>query len=152
MGSGLRLDAVGVGAPNVLGTIHATMQDNLLVNNRFGLIVHAAFPVNNTNRKGNVDLTLGRNVFARSCQTDLLVSLSRHTTALGLTNAPWLLNSTFEIALRANLDWDDVWFGHADGFGNTLVVDGETIAPGTRHFYDAAGCPGLAAAPVAGNP
>ena len=48
VGVGIRMDAVGVGAPNMYGTIHAVVQDNLLVNNRFGMIVHGAFPVANT--------------------------------------------------------------------------------------------------------
>ncbi len=143
VGTGIRLDAVGVGAPNVHGTIHAVVRDNALVNNRFGMIVHAAFPVANSDRKGDVDLRLGGNVFHQSCQTDLLVSLSRHTTALGLSNSPYLLNSTFTLALGGDVSWDQVWFSHPAGFGNTLVVDGQTIANGSRQFYDAAGCPGL---------
>ena len=140
VGVGIRMDAIGVSAPNVYGTIHAVVQDNLLVNNRFGMIVHAAFPVNNTNRNGNVELTLGGNVFQQTCQANLLVSLSRHTTGLGLNNAPYLLNSTFQLTLNGDLDWADAWYSHPAGFGNTLVVDGATIANGARQFYSAAGC------------
>ena len=33
VGVGIRLDALGVGAPNVHGVVHAVVQDNLLVNN-----------------------------------------------------------------------------------------------------------------------
>ena len=29
-----------------------------------------------------------------------------------------------------------------DGFGNTLIVNGQPIANGVRQFYDAVGCPG----------
>lgn len=36
----------------------------------------------------------------------------------------------------------DAWFGHPDGFGNTLIVDGQTIPNGVRAFYDDNGCPG----------
>ena len=36
-----------------------------------------------------------------------------------------------------------VWFGHPAGYGNTLVVDGDTIPNGTGQFYDATSCPGL---------
>jgi hypothetical protein len=143
VGTGIRVDAIGVGAPNVHGTIHAIIRDNALVNNRFGMIVHAAFPVANTDRKGDVDVTLGGNKFQQSCQTNLLVSLSRHTTALGLTNNPYLLNSTFQLTLNGNVSWDDVWFSHPAGFGNTLVVDGQTIPNGGRQSYAPAGCPGL---------
>ena len=143
VGVGIRVDAIGVGAPNVHNTIHARIRDNLLVNNRFGLIVHAAFPVAGTDRTGNVDVTLGGNHIEQSCQAKLLVSLSRHTTALGLTNNPYMLNSTFQLSLAGDLSWDEAWYGHAAGFGNTLIVDGQTIANGGRQFYDAAGCPGL---------
>jgi hypothetical protein len=55
---------------------------------------------------------------------------------------PYLLNSTFNLALNGNLSWDDAWYSHPEGFGNTLVVDGQVIANGTRQFYDATGCPG----------
>jgi hypothetical protein len=143
VGTGIRVDALGVGAPNVLNTIHADIRDNLLVNNRFGMIVHAAFPVRATNLRSDVDVTFGGNEIQQSCQAKLLVSLSRHTTALGLTSNPYLLNSTFQLTLGGDLDWDEVWYGHPAGFGNTLLVDGQPIANGNRQFYDAAGCPGL---------
>jgi hypothetical protein len=141
VGTGIRVDALGVGAPNVSNTVHAVIRDNLLVNNRFAMIVHAAFPVANTTLKGDVDVTLGGNVIQQSCQAKLLVSLSRHTTALGLTSNPYLRNSTFQLTLGGDLSWDEAWYGHPAGFGNTLVVDGQTIANGNRQFYSAAGCP-----------
>jgi len=151
VGTGIRVDAIGVGAPDVHGTIHAVIQDNALVNNRFALIVHGAFPVANTDRIGNVDVTFGGNVLQQSCQTNLLVSLSRHTNALGLTSRPYLLNSTFRLALGGDVSWEDVWFAHPDGFGNALIVDGQTIANGGRQSYDATGCPGLAASSAAAS-
>jgi hypothetical protein len=55
--------------------------------NRFGMIVHAAFPVPGTVRKGDVDVMLGGNVFEQTCQARLLLSLSRHTIAL--CHASW---------------------------------------------------------------
>jgi hypothetical protein len=142
-GVGLRVEVVGVGAPNVHNIIHAVLQDNLLVNNRFGIIVHAGFPVPNTNLHADVDVTLGGNVIHKSCQTDLLVSLSRHVQALGVGTSPYLLNSTFRLELGGDVDWNDAWFSHPAGFGNTLVVDGQVIENGNRQFYDATGCPGL---------
>jgi hypothetical protein len=142
VGVGIRVDAVGVGAPNVHNTIHAVIRDNLLVNNRFGLIVHAAFPLPGTDLKGDVDVIYGGNTILQSCQAKLLVSLSRHTTALGLSAQPYLLNSTFRVSLGGDLDWSDAWFSHPAGFGNTLVVDGEMIANGSRQFYEETGCPG----------
>jgi hypothetical protein len=144
VGVGIRMDAVGVLPPDVHGTIHAVVQDNLLVDNRFGMIVHAAFPVADTDRRGDVDVTLGGNVFQGSCQTNLFVSFARHQTGLGIDPKPrpYLLESTFRLTLNGNLNPDDVWLSHPDGFGNTLVVDGQVIANGSRQFYDAVGCPG----------
>jgi hypothetical protein len=140
VGVGIRMDAVGVAAPNVHGTIHAIVQDNTLLNNRFGMIVHAAFPTATTDRRGDVDLTLGGNVFQGSCEVNLLVSFARHTTALGLTNNPYLLNSTFRLTLGGDVSWEDVWFSHPAGFGNTLEVDGGAIANGARQFYHPEPC------------
>lgn len=143
VGVGLRVDAVGVGAPNVHNTIHAVMRDNLLVNNRFGIIVHAAFPVAGTSLTSDADVTLGGNVILQSCQTKLLVAFSRHTTALGLSSLPYLHNSTFQLSLGGDVSWSDAWFSHPPGLGNTLVVDGQTIDNGARQFYSATGCPAL---------
>ena len=140
VGVGIRIDAVGVGAANVHGTVHADVEDNLLLNNRFGIIVHAAFPTAVTDRRGDVDLTLNGNDFEGSCEANLLVAFARHTTVLGLANTPYLLNSTFRLTLNDDVSWDDVWYGHPDGFGNTLVVDGNVIANGSRQFYNPAPC------------
>lgn len=143
VGVGVRLDVVGVGAPAVHGTIHAVIQDNLLVNNWFALMVHAAFPTATTDRRGDVDVALGGNVFQGNCQANLFVSFARHQTGLGIdpNPKPYLLNSTFSFTLNGNLSWDDVWYAHPDGFGNTLVVDGQVLPNGSRSFYDPTGCP-----------
>jgi hypothetical protein len=144
VGVGIRVEAVGTMAPNVHNVVHSIIQNNLLVNNRFGIIVHGGFPVAGTDLRGDVQVTLGGNVIEQSCQTKLLVALSRHMRTLGLNAAfPYLLNSTFTLSLGGNLDWNEVWFGHPAGLGNTLIVDGQPIANGVRQFYDAAGCPGL---------
>lgn len=144
VGVGLRVEAVGTMAPDVHNTIRAILQDNLLVNNRFGIIVHGGFPLAGSLLRSDVDVTLRGNTIQQSCQTKLLVSLPRHQRTLGLNAAlPYLLNSTFRLDLGGNLSWDEAWFGHEAGFGNTLLVDGEAIANGSRQFYSAAGCPGL---------
>lgn len=140
-GGALRVDALGLRASHVPNKVHAVIRDNLLVNNRFALIAHAAFPAAGAANKSDVDVTLGGNVFEQTCQARLLVSLSRHTTALGLTTNPYLLNSTLRLDLGGDVDWDAVWYSHPAGFGNTLIVDGQTIPNGSRHFYDAFGCP-----------
>lgn len=56
---------------------------------------------------------------------------------------PYLVNSTFSLTLNRDVDWNDVWFGHPAGFGNTLIVDGQIIANGTRQFYRGPTCPGI---------
>ncbi len=146
-GTGLRLEAVGIFAPDVHGTIRASIHDNLLVNNRFGMIFHAAFPAPDTRLRGDLDVTLSGNVIQQSCQTKLLVAFTRHKTAFGLENDPYLRNSTYRVRLGGDIEWSDAWFSNPVGFGNTLVVDGHTIPNGTRQFYSEETCPGLAAAP-----
>jgi hypothetical protein len=83
-GVGIRIDAIGVFAPDVHGTIRASIHDNLLVNNRFALIFHGGFPNPDTQLRGDVDVTLRGNVMKQSCQANLLVGFSRHKTILGL--------------------------------------------------------------------
>jgi hypothetical protein len=141
VGVGIRVDAEGVNGSTVHNTVHALIQDNLLVNNRFGMIIHGAFPV--VGGTSDLDVTLGGNVVEQSCETKLLVSFSRHQTTLGIKAFPFLTNSTFALTLNGDVDWNDVWFGHPAGFGNTLIVDGQLIANGTRQFYSATGCPGI---------
>jgi len=138
VGVGLRVGAIGVGAPNVVGTTRVDARDNLLVNNRFGVIVEAAFPVVNTALRGDIDFTLHGNTIAASCQTNLLVAFTRHTTALGLASLPYLRNATYALSLGGDISWADAWYGHPAGFGNTLLVDGETIGNRVKHSYDAA--------------
>ena len=137
VGAGVRVGAVGVGAPSVQGTSVVTIQGNALINNNFAVIVEGAFPVANTSLRGDLDVTFGGNQLQQSCQSNLLVSFSRHTTALGLSSLPYLRNSTFTLTLRGNLNWSDAWFSDPGGLGNSLIVDGQTIANGERQLYDA---------------
>jgi hypothetical protein len=143
VGVGLRVDAVGVGAPNVYNTIHAVMRDNRLVNNRFGIIVHAAFAHTGNLREGNVDVTLGGNQILGSCQAKLLVAFARHNTALGTANTPYMHDSTFRLWLNGDVSWSEVWYSHPAGLNNTLIVDGTVMDNGARQFYSQNGCPGL---------
>jgi hypothetical protein len=143
VGVGIRLGAIGVGSPDVAGHIRARIHDNALINNRFGMIFEAAFPVPGAKLKGDIDATIYGNKFVQSCQTNLLIAFSRHTTVLGLTDLPYLLNSTYRIDLNGNLKFRDVWYGDPAGFGNRLFVDGHLIPNGARQFYSADGCPNL---------
>jgi len=136
VGVGIRVGAIGVGAPSVAGLAHVEAYNNVLVNNRFAMIVDASFPMPNTLRKGDIELTLHGNVFSASCQNNFLVSLARHTTGLGLANTPYLLNSSYTLNLGGDIAWDDVWYSHPPGFGNTLTVDGTVIPNGSRNAYD----------------
>ena len=138
VGVGIRVGAIGNGAPNVVGLARVEARDNLLVSNTFAMIVEAAFPVKNTLLKGDIELTLHGNTFVTSCQNHLLVSLSRHTTGLGLTNFPYLQNSSYTLTLGGDIAWEDVWYSHPSGFGNTLTVDGVVIPNGSRNAYDGA--------------
>jgi hypothetical protein len=103
-------------------------------------------------RKGKNQIKIGDFATALSSAESVASTRSRRSCCvavpardhgLGLSANPYLLNSTFQLALGGDVDWSDAWFSHPDGFGNTLVVDGQTIANGSRHFYDAVGCPGL---------
>ena len=117
-------------------TAHVVARDNTLVYNRFNLIVEAAVPVATGSLRGDIDLSLSGNTLAESSQSNLLVSFSRHTTALGLTNLPYLRNSTYTLSLGGDVSWDDAWYGHPAGVGNTLTVDGVTMPNGVKHAYD----------------
>ena len=98
-----------------------------------------------------MDVSLSGNVMQQSCQTNLLVAFTRHTTALGLQQDAYLLNSTYRLQLGGNIQWKDVWYSHPVGFGNTLLVDGNLIANGARQFYCASAlCPGRQASAAAG--
>ena len=136
VGVGVRIAAVGVGAPNVAGTARVLVRGNTLANNTFGIIAEAGFPLVNTALKGDIDLTLDGNTITRSCQRDFFISFSRHQTGLGLQNAPYLRNSSYAIALNGNVAWENVWFSHPTGTGNALIVDGELMQHGQRAAYD----------------
>ena len=138
IGVGIRIGAIGIGAPNVAGTSRVTARSNSLINNGFGIIIDAAFPVAGSALRGDVDLTLADNIIQQSCQANLLVSFSRHTTALGLTNVVYSRGSTYALTLGGNASWNDAWFRHPAALGNSLMVDGQPIASGARAFYDAA--------------
>lgn len=136
VGVGLRIGAIGVGAATVEGTSKATFTGNTLVGNTFGIIVEAAF-VNATGRRGDIELTTSGNVISQSCQNDVLVSTTNSQTGLGTATSLSLLNSSFKLNLGADIPWDRAWYHNPAAVGNTLVVNGATIATGSRVAYDA---------------
>jgi hypothetical protein len=149
--AGIRIGAVGLGAPDVHGTSHITVRDNLLVNNNFGLMIDALFPQPDTELRGDVDLTTSGNVVRQNCQADLLVAFARHTTALGITGGVYLRNSTYRLTLGGDLPFGDAWFSNPGGLGNTLLVDGHAIGHITRQFFDPNSCPGATLATAQGT-
>ena len=100
-------------------------------------LVEAGFPVAGSALRGDAIITTRGNRFSASCQRDLLVSLSRHTTGLGLANAPYLRNSRYLLDLGVDVPWGAAWFANPDGLGNSLVVNGATIPNGRLTAYDA---------------
>ena len=148
--AGIRVGAVGLGAPNIRGTSHIHVRDNLLVNNNFGLMIDALFPRPGTELKGDVDLNASGNVVRQSCQAPLFVAFARHTTALAGDGLPYLLNSTYRLSLGGDLRFSDAWFSNPKGLGNTLRVNGRLIAHTTRQFFDPTTCPGTAAITASG--
>lgn len=140
VGVGLRIDAIGIGGPDVLGTSKVTMTGNNLVGNTFGITVHAAFPVAGTALRGDVELTTSGNTFSQNCQADFYVAFQRHQNGFGLTSlfpSP-MLNSTFKLSLGSDISWDNSWFANPPGLGNTLIVNGQNMPSGSRTSYDAA--------------
>ncbi len=136
VGVGIRLGAMGIGAPTVVSTSKVTVTGNTLVNNTFGMLIEAAFPVASGSLRGDIEATTSGNTILQSCQNILLVSFSRHTTGLGLTNQPYLRNSTYNLKFGSDISWDNAWYANPAGFGNTLMVNDAAIASGTKQSYD----------------
>jgi hypothetical protein len=136
VGVGLRVGAIGVDASDVIGTANVTFTDNDLVNNTFGIIIEAAFVRAGTPRRGDITLSTSGNTITSSCQTDVLVTLTNSQTGLGIGTGPALLNSTYNLTLSGDIDFDQAWYAHPAGQGNTLIVNGQPIANGIRRAFD----------------
>lgn len=135
VGTAVRVAAVGINAPNVTGTSVMTVRDNYLHDNRFGIIVEAGFPVAGSRLRGDVIFASSGNRVTASCQVSLLVSFSRHTTGLGLANAPYLRDSRFALTLGSDVPWSEAWYANVDGMGNTLEVNGTPVPAGRNAQY-----------------
>ena len=83
-------------------------------------------------------MKLSGNTISGSCQTDLFVAFTRHATALGAAQLtrPYLKSSTYTISLGGDVAWSNAWYANVAGQGNTLVVDGATMAPGKSMAYN----------------
>ncbi|MEP6762995.1 MAG: Ig-like domain-containing protein [Gemmatimonadaceae bacterium] len=138
VGVGIRVGAMGVFAPNVVGSSTATISGNSLVNNRFGIILEAAFPVIGGSLRGDLDITTSGNTFSGSCENNFYVAFARHATGLGLNTQAYLKNSTYKLTLGTDVPFASAWYANPAGNGNTLIVNGATIANGTKHSYDTA--------------
>jgi hypothetical protein len=138
VGFAVRILGLGVSSAAVPQSTRVALEDNEFTGNTFGLILDAGFPQAGALRKGDLDVTLRHNTISGSCQVNLLVAFTRHTGALGVTTNPYLQNSTFRLDLGGDLAWADAWYSHPGGNGNTLVVDGATIANGQQVAYDPA--------------
>ena len=138
VGAGIRVGAMSLGAQNVINASKVTITKNNLVGNTFGVIIDAAFPVAGSTLRGDIDVNMSGNTITRSCQNDLLVSFTRHQSGLGLTSPfpSYLRNSTYAFTLGSEISWDSAWVAHAPGFGNTLLVNGQTMANVNRTAYD----------------
>lgn len=137
-GIGVRIAAIGPGAPNVAGTARVAVISNNLSNNRFAIVAEAGFPVANTALRGDIDLTVADNILNGSCQAPMLIALNSQASAVGLQSGPSLRNSTFTVSLDGNFAWSAAWYSHPAGAGNTLTVDGNAVATGKLAPYDAA--------------
>ena len=139
-GIGLRVAAIGPGAPNVTGTARVIAQDNDLSDNRFGVVAEAGFLVAGTAQRGSIDLKLKGNTLTGSCQVGLLVAFNGQATAVGTQAGISTRNSTITLDLGNDISWADAWYSHPAGAGNTLMVNGQPVPNGSRAAYDARPC------------
>ena len=142
IGFALRVLALGPGTAGVPQATTVRVRRNDFDSNTFGIVVDGGFPAAGALRRGDLTVRLAHNRIAGSCHAPLLVAFTRHTGALGVTVNPYLVNSTFALALGGDVAWADAWYAHPDGLGNTLLVDGVLQPTGTRVAYDPArSCP-----------
>lgn len=140
VGAGIRVGGIALGAQDIVNASRITVTRNSLVGNTFGVIIDAAFPVAGSALRGDIEVNMSGNTITRSCQNDLLVSFTRHQSGLGLVSPfpSYLRNATYALTLGSEFPWETAWVAHPAGFGNTLLVNGQTMANGTRTAYDAA--------------
>ena len=139
-GAGVRLAGIGIGVPDVRGSIHARVHHNRLVNNTFGVMVEASFPEPDSRLRADIDLELGGNAIQRSCQADLYVTFERHSRSPEPGDL-YLRNSTYRLTLGGDVLFRDAWVSNPAGLGNTLLVNGRRIGHRTHQPFDELTCP-----------
>ena len=118
--------------------------DNTFTNNVFAVVVDAGFPTPVNTKRDSVDVSLSGNTMINSCENDLLVTFTRHTSALGIVTTPppqYLVNTVFRLTL-IGLNWNDAWYANLPTIGNTntLTANGVPIAAGSVHSFNASLC------------
>jgi len=139
VGAGIRLGGEALGAQDVINVSRMIVTGNNLVGNTFGVIIDAAFPVAGTALRADIQANINGNTVSGSCQNDILISFTRHQSGLGLVSPfpSYLRNSTYNLGLGSEFPWEKAWVAHPPGFGNTLIVNEETMPNVTRTAYDA---------------
>ncbi|HUQ19336.1 MAG TPA: hypothetical protein VM099_06950, partial [Gemmatimonadaceae bacterium] len=131
-GIGVRVAAIGPGAPDVVGMANVIAENNDLSDNRWGFVVEGGFVVANTAQRGSTNVTLRGNTLARSCQAGVLIALNSQGNAIAASPGPTVKNSSFTIDLGQDINWADTWYSHPSGSGSTLMVDGKPVENGKR--------------------
>jgi hypothetical protein len=134
----------GIPTPQSAGNITATVTNNTITNNPFGVSIDAGFPLRADARlwTASVQATFFGNIIAGSKQSPALITFTRSTAAMfpnQLKSLNYLQNSSFTISDSGN-DLNGYWFDHPaadpiDGrlLQNVLKVNGLTI-PNGRNF------------------
>ena len=140
VGAALRVGAVGIGAPNVVGTAHVTANGNLFHFNTFGVLVEAAFPVAGTALHGDIDLTLAGNQHSRRTASTTCSSRSAGTRPCFSASRTFRTCTTRRTRSRSA----ETCSGATPGTAilqamatRSIPVDGDTIPNGARVAYDA---------------
>ena len=146
--TGIRLFAIlpGIPAAQSTGKLKATVTNNTITNNSFGVSIDAGFPFRTDTRlwSAKFQTTFFGNTIVASTTAAALITFTRNTTALSrkeLKDYKYLQDSTIAIT-----DWDGdlsgYWFDNPatdpmDGriLNNKLTVNGVTIPNGRNFSY-----------------
>ncbi len=147
LGLGIRLLPYASDAPNTIQSAVIRVTGNRLYKNTFALSVDANTPLEPkaAAQPGRMQLTLEKNTIGPSCRNDLLISFTRISRSVGTPpqTQSYLRNSAYTLAFDDEALWGGAWYDHPEGYGNTLLVNGNTIPNGRRTSPSSnpAGCP-----------